>query len=109
MKSRQEYPTIFQPSNITSLYKNKGEKADLNNDRGIFNVVKIRSTLHKLVYKNMSSSNIGGRKNSNITDHFVINSILQDAAKDKTNIIDIGIYDFMKCNVKMWAKETFLR
>ena len=30
VKSRQIYPTILQPSNITSLYKNKGEKADLN-------------------------------------------------------------------------------
>ena len=50
VKTRQVYPSIFQPSNITSLYKNKGEKADLNNDRGIFNVVKIRSILDKLVY-----------------------------------------------------------
>ena len=47
---KQIYPTILEPSNITSLYKNKGEKADLNNDRGIFNVVKIRSILDKLVY-----------------------------------------------------------
>ena len=35
VKSRQVYPKIFQPSNITSLYKSKDEKADLNNDRGI--------------------------------------------------------------------------
>ena len=55
----------------------------------------------------MSSSNIGGRKNRNIRDHlFVINAILQDAAKDKTETIDIGIYDVMKCFDKMWAKET---
>ena len=83
VKSRQVYPEVLHPSNITSLYKNRGEKADLNNDRGIFNVVKIRSILDKLVYnekyetidKNMSSSNIGGRKNRNIRDHlFVINA-----------------------------------
>ena len=115
VKTRQVYPSIFQPSNITSLYKNKGEKSDLNNDRGIFNVVKIRSILDKLVYnenyelieKSMSSSNIGGRKKRNIRDHlFVVNAILHDASKDKNEAIDIEIYDIMKCFDKMWAKET---
>lgn len=115
VKSRQVYPDVLQPSNITSLYKNKGEKADLNNDRGIFNVVKIRSILEKLVYnekyeiidENMSSSNIGGRKKRNIRDHlFVINAILHDASKDKKNSIDIEIYDIKKCFDKMWTKET---
>ena len=115
VKTRQIYPSILQPSNITSLYKNKGEKADLNNDRGIFNVVKVRSILDKLIYnenyekldENMSSSNIGGRKNRNIRDHlFVINAILQDASKDKKAAIDIQIYDIKKCFDKMWTKET---
>ena len=114
VKFRKLYPTIFQPSNITSLYKNKGEKADLNNDRGIFNVVKIRSILDKLIYnekyeiidKNMSSSNIGGRKHRNISDHlFVINAILQDASKDKMSPIDVQIYDINKCFDKLWASN----
>ena len=43
VKEKQIYPDILKPSNITSLYKKKGEKADLNNDWGIFNVVKLRS------------------------------------------------------------------
>ena len=115
VKSKQIYPTILEPSNITSLYKNKGEKADLNNDRGIFNVVKIRSILDKLVYNekydtidaNMSNSNIGGRKNRNVRDHlFVINAILHDVSKDKGRPIDIEIYDIKKCFDKMWTKET---
>ena len=70
VKKKQIYPDIFQPSNISSIYKKKGEKSDLNNDRGIFNVVKIRSILEKLVYNekyeaveaSMSSSNIGAGK-----------------------------------------------
>ena len=40
-KLKQEYPEILQLSNITSIYKSKGRKDDLNSDRGIFNVVKI--------------------------------------------------------------------
>ena len=55
IKDKQIYPDIFKLSNITSLYKKKGEKSDLNNDRGIFNVVKIRSILDKLVYNDKSS------------------------------------------------------
>ena len=54
----------------------------MNNDRGFFNVVKIRSILDKMIYSDkydiidnsMSGSNIGGRKGRNIRDHlFVIN------------------------------------
>ena len=40
-KRMQLYPDIFQPSNISSIYKLKGRKDDLSNDRGVFNVVKL--------------------------------------------------------------------
>ena len=115
VKVKQVYPSILQPSNITSLYKSKGEKSDLNNDRGIFNVVKVRSILDKLIYNekyelidsNMSCSNIGARKGRNIRDHlFVINAILHDVSTEKKKNIDIEIYDIKKCFDKMWAAET---
>ena len=41
MKRKQIYPSIFQASNISSFYKKSGDKTDMNNDRGVFNVVKI--------------------------------------------------------------------
>ena len=50
VKRTQKYPTILQFSNITSFYKSKGDRADLENDRGVFIVVKLRSILDKLVY-----------------------------------------------------------
>ena len=70
-KQMQLYPDVFQPSNISSIYKSKGRKDDLANDRGVFNVVKVRSILDRLSYndnydiidKSMSCSNIGARKN----------------------------------------------
>ena len=79
IKQKQIYPEVLKPSNITSLYKRKGEKSDLNNDRGVFNVVKISSILDRLIYNdkystiddNMSSSNIEDRKNHNIRDHLL--------------------------------------
>ena len=115
IRESQEYPDILKPSNITSLYKMKGEKSSLDNDRGIFNVVKIRSILDRLVYNdkyeiidsNMSSSNIGARKRRNIRDHlFVINAILHDIKENKKASIDLEIYDVRKCFDKMWSSET---
>jgi hypothetical protein len=109
VKMKQIYPTIFQPANITSLYKMKGEKSDFDKDRGIFNVVKIRSILDRLVYNEkypiidskMSCSNIGARKGRNIRDHlFVINAILHEVSKDKNKNVDLEIYDVKKCFIK---------
>ena len=110
----QEYPDIFQLSNITSIYKSKGRKDDLNSDRGVFNVVKIRSILDKLIYldkyqiidNQMSSSNIGGRRNRNIRDHlFVINGVINDVIQNNESV-DIQIMDVAKCFDKMNYTET---
>ena len=116
MKKKRIYPTIFQASNISSFYKKSGDKTDLNNDRGVFNVVKLRSILDKLIYNDiyykidlsMSSSNIGARRNRNIRDHlFVINGILNDVQQTRNKPgIDVGIYDIAKCFDKMWYSET---
>ena len=87
----------------------------MNSDRGIFNVVKLRSILDRLSYndnyeiidQNMSCSNIGARKNRNIRDHlFVINAILNDVKNTKDRKIDIQIVDVKKCFDKMSYKET---
>ena len=114
VKEKQIYPKIFQLANITSLYKKRGEKSDFNSERGIFNTVKIRSILDRLVYnekyseidESMSGSNIGARKERNIRDHlFVINAILHEASENKKNL-DVEIYDIEKCFDKLWASET---
>ena len=113
VKSTQIYPTILQSSNITSFYKSKGDRANLENDRAIFVVAKLRSILDKLVYNDkysiidnsMSCSNIGARKNRNIRDHwFVINAVINDTFKKKSNV-DIEIMDIAKCFDKMWYEE----
>ena len=45
VKNTQYYPSILSYSNISSIWKKKGEKSNLDNDRGIFCVSKIRSIL----------------------------------------------------------------
>ena len=116
VKRKQQYPTIFQKSNISSFWKKKGEKSDLDNDRGVFNVTKIRSILDKIIYNdiydkvdaNMSCSNIGARKQRNIRDHlFVINGIINDVTKNKdAKDIDVQIYDVAKCFDKLEYTNT---
>ena len=111
VRRSQTYPSIFFPSTITSIWKKKGEQSNLNNDRGIFNVTKIRSILDKLLYNdiydvvdvNMSNSNIGARKSRNIRDHlFVINAILNEAVNGTEKLaLDIQIYDVAKCFDKL--------
>ena len=62
-------------TDITSFYKQKGDRRNLENDRGIFGVMKLRSILDKLCYNdyykivdsNMSDSNVGGHANRNIS------------------------------------------
>ena len=115
VKERHEYPEIFKVSNISSFWKLKGPKDDINNERGVFLVAKLRTILDKLIYndkydiidKNMGDSNIGGRKGRNIRDHlFVVNAVLNDVTKSKKEDIDIQIYDVKKCFDKLWFSET---
>ena len=71
------FPEFMQLANISSLYKNRGSRFSLDNDRGIFILTVFRKVLDKLIYqdkhseieKNMSDSNIGGRKGKNVKDH----------------------------------------
>ena len=79
-KDECEIPAFLELTNISSIFKNRGSKNDLNNDRGIFNVSAVRSIIDKLIYNdiyevvdgNMSDSNVGGRKGRNIGDNLFI-------------------------------------
>ena len=102
IKTTQKVPKMLKSPNITSLYKNKGSKKDLNNDRGIFMLNVLRTILDKLIYfdsyddidQEMSDSNIGGRKKKNISNHiFIVNGIINEAKNYKNNCIDMELLD----------------
>ena len=74
---------------ITTLYKNKGSRFEMENERGIFILSILRKIFDKLIYNDkykdidsgMSDSNIGARREKNIKNHLfvvygIINSIL---------------------------------
>ena len=102
--SQMSIPEFLMFTNITSIWKQKGEKSDLANDRGIFGVSKNRAIIEKLVYEDsheviensMSDSNVGVRKKRNIRDNlFVLYASINDAIRNKKNI-DIQYYDIYK-------------
>ena len=116
IKSKCHLPEFIQWANITAIYKGKGEKIDLENERGIFGVSLLRSILMRLIYNdkyevidsNMSDSNVGSRKRKNISNHiFVINGIIHDVlSTKKKKSIDIQILDYKQCFDSMWLQET---
>ena len=76
-------------TNIISIYKGKGERTHLKNERGIVIMNIFRSILMKLIYmdeyetvdESMSDSNIGARKFKNIRNNiFIQNGVINAGA-----------------------------
>ena len=49
-KQEQKLPKFIQFANITTIFKKKGSRQDMNNDRGIFVVSVLRMILDSLIY-----------------------------------------------------------
>ena len=114
IKSEQNVPEYMNLSNITTLWKLKGCKMDMNSDRGIFILTSLKRIMDKVIYfdkygdidRNMSNSNIGARKDRNIKNHlFMINGIINSVVKGNFDCIDIQIYDIIKAFDGLWHKD----
>ena len=104
----------MQYANIVAIYKGRGEKMDLMNDRGIFIVDIFRSILMKLVYqekyemvdRQMSDSNVGARREKNIRNHiFVLNGVINDVVQNGKEAVDIEILNYRQCFDSLWIEE----
>ena len=51
IKEENFIPEFIRKADITTIYNGKGEKSNLENDRGIFLVTTFRSILMKLIYR----------------------------------------------------------
>ena len=114
IKEKQEYPKSLELCNITSIYKIKGDKNNLNNYRGVFRVLIFRAILERLIYNdeyytiddNLTDANVGGRKHRNIRDNlFVVNAIMNSVKKGSEESLDICAYDVEKCFDSLWTYE----
>ena len=115
VKKEISFPAFMELVNIVAIYKGKGQKMDLNNDRGIFIVNIFRAILMKMIYqdeydkidKSMSDSNVGARKRKNIRNHiFILNGIIKEAMIKKKAGIDIIIVDYKQCFDGLWLEES---
>ena len=105
-----DIPEKVKYANITSIYKVKGAKNDLQNECGIFGINLLRSILLNIIYNveyenidsNMSDSIVGGRKRKNIRNHlFIVNGIINETIKTGGNV-DLEILDYKHCFDSMW-------
>ena len=116
-KSCFDLPEIMKMANITSLWKKKGSRSDLKNDRGIVVMTVFRMIMDRILYneyypsleKSMSPSNIGAMKNKNIRNHlFILNGIINSVIQGEEKCIDIQIYDVEQCFDALWLEDCML-
>ena len=115
IETQNYIPDFIQYADITTIYKGKGEKCDLENDRGIFLVTTFRSILMRLMYldtykevdSKMSDSQVGGRKVKNVRNHiWIVNGVICDVLSTKKKYsIDIQIFDYKQCFDSLWLQE----
>ena len=117
IKTEQKLPELLQIANITTIYKNKGSRQCLDNDRGIFVVSSVRMILDSLIYNDkyatiddyMTNSNIGARKQRNIRDHlFILYGVINSVVNGQADPVDLQIYDVEKCFDSLWLKDCML-
>ena len=115
IKESNKIPEFARMADISTIYKGKGKKSELVNDRGIFIVPILRSIIMRLIYqdyyslldKSMSDSQVGSRKNKNIRNHiWIIHGIITDVkSKKRKKPVDIQIFDYKQCFDGLWLQE----
>ena len=114
IKSSFLIPEFMQYSDISSIFKNKGSRQDLKNDRGIFNLAVLRKIFDKLMYLDkypdlelsMSDSNIGARKKKNVRNHlFIVYGVINSVLRGGKGCIDIQIYDLIQAFDALWLQD----
>ena len=114
IKNTQILPKFMIKLNITTIFKNKGSRHDMKNERGIFILSSLRKILDKLIYlekhddidSQMSDSNIGARKGRQVKDHlFLVHGIVNEVIKTKDRAIDIQIYDLKEAFDSLWLED----
>ena len=116
IKENMQFPEQILFANISSIFKQKGSRFELNSERGIFILSIFRKTLDKLIYQEkypfidsaMSDSNIGSRKDRNIKNHlFILYGIINSVLKEENSCIDIQIYDLVQCFDGLCMNDMF--
>ena len=114
IKSSFFLPEYMKFADITSIYKLKGSRLDLQNDRGIFILAVLRKFLDKLTYQDkypdldlsMSDSNIGALKKKNVRNHlFIVYGVINSVLREGKGCVDIQIYDLVQAFDSLWLQD----
>ena len=90
IKEENKIPGFIRRADVSTIYKGKGSKKELVNERGIFVVSILRSILMRLIYSDyysildhsMSDSQIGARRGKNIRNHlWIVHGVISDVLK----------------------------
>ena len=110
-------PNFLRQQNITTIFKNKGLKLDMKNDRGIFILPTLRRIVDKLIYNdkydsinaNMSDSNMGARRDKQVKNHlFIIHGIINSVINGNDECIDIPLYDLQQAFDALWLSDCMI-
>ena len=118
VKNNAYIPDFFKNVYITAIPKKHKSPLNLESQRGICLVPKLRSVFLKLLYNsiigviedNLSPSNIGARKGRSPRDHlFVLYAVINETLKRKDGCsIDLVFYDVTQCYDSLWVPKTLL-
>ena len=117
MKTNLYVPDFMMKQNISTIFKNKGSRLDLKNDRGIFILTSLRRILDNLIYQdkygdidaNMSDSNVGARRGKQVKNHlFILHGVINSVVNDKAACIDIQLYDLGQAFDALWLSDCML-
>ena len=117
IKEHMYLPDFVIKQNISSIYKNKGSRMEIKNERGIFVLTTLKKILDKLLYfdlhedidNNMSDSNIGARSGRQVKDHlFIIYGIINSVICGNEPCIDIQIYDLKQAFDSLWLTDCMI-
>ena len=117
IKNTNEIPELFKHVYIKAIPKKKKSPLELSSMRGIFLIPKLKAIFIKLIYNsiidtlelNLSTSNIGARRNKAPRDHlFVLYSVINEMLRSKHACIDLVFRDIKECFDSLWTKKTLL-
>ena len=111
IKEQIRDPEFMELANVTSFWKGKGPRDDIDFERGIFILSVLKMIKDRLVYNDirdvisMSDSQVA-RKDYSIRNHlFIIYSAINSAVHHESPPIDIHLYDLCKCFDGLWLEE----
>ena len=111
IKDQHIEPDFMSMANITSFWKGKGSRHDIEYERGIFILVVIRMIKDRMIYNDIKdriqiSDSQVGRSGYSVRDHlFVIYSVLNSVIQKESPAVDIHMYDLCKCFDGLWLEE----